>query len=62
MYLFVLCGGVMSVYHVHAWNTQRPEEGVRPFGSRVTKSHKPPCGYWELRLGLLGKHLNSFNC
>lgn len=32
-----------------AWYTQRPEEGVKSSGARVTESHEAPCGLRELR-------------
>lgn len=48
----------MHVYHVCAWYLQRPEEGVRSPGTEVIDSCKPPCGCWELSLGVV----RGLNC
>jgi hypothetical protein len=38
------------VYHIHACCLWRPEEGIRPLGTKVIDSYKPPSGHWELKL------------
>lgn len=60
--LLFVCLCVVVSCHGHAWFIQRPEEGVKSSGARVTESHEPPCGHRELRLGLLWKRLNFSNC
>ena len=43
----------LSVYHMHAWSLQKPEEGIRTPGTGVTDGCETPCGCWEFHLGLL---------
>lgn len=40
----------MNVHHVHAWCSQRWEEGIRPPGTGVTDGWEPTCECWELIL------------
>lgn len=40
----------MYVHHVHAWCSQRWEEGIRPPGTGVTDGWEPTCERWELIL------------
>lgn len=35
----------ISVYHTHAWDSWRPEEGFRYPGTGVTGGYEPLCGY-----------------
>lgn len=52
----VLCA-CMSVYHMHAWCLQRPEEGVESGTGAVTDDCEPPRGCWGLNLDSLKKQL-----
>lgn len=47
--VFCLCGYVCIVY---AWYLQTPEEGIGPFGTKVTDSCEPLYRCWELNSGL----------
>ena len=40
---------------MHAWCSQRIEEGVESSGIVMTDGCEPPCGYWELNPGPLLK-------
>jgi hypothetical protein len=52
-----MCLGVlpacMSVYHVHGWCLQKPEEGIKRFGTGGIGGCEPPHGDWELSSGPL---------
>lgn len=37
----------ISVYHVHAWCLQKPEEDAGSPEKRVTDYHELSCGCWE---------------
>lgn len=53
----------MSVHHVHAWFTKRPEKDVRSLGVVVTGGFESPCGYWlrtEPRSS--AKEASTLNC
>lgn len=41
----------LSVYHVSAWSSRRPEEGVGSSATGVTDDCEPLCGCLELNLG-----------
>lgn len=43
----------MSVYHMHAWCWQRPEEDIGSPWTGVTGRCELPCGFWVLNLGPL---------
>lgn len=45
----------MSVYHIHIWYSQTPEEGVESHGTKVTVSCELLCGCWKLNAGPLEK-------
>lgn len=38
--------------HVHAWCSQRLEEGIRSSGTGVVDSFELPGEFWELNLGI----------
>lgn len=38
--------------HVHAWCSQRLEEGIRASGTGVVDSSELPGEFWELNLGI----------
>lgn len=38
---------VLYVHSVYVWCPQRPDEGVRAFGTEVKENCKPPCAFWE---------------
>lgn len=48
----------MSVYHMHIWYPQRPQEDVGSSGIEITDGYELPCGYWKSNLGLLEEPLN----
>lgn len=58
---FILCIWMfclhVSVYHVQAWNPRRSGEGTGDPGTEVTGGFEPPCGCWELNLGLLQENV-----
>lgn len=39
------------VYNVCTWYLQRPEEGIRFFGTRAIHDYVLLCGHWEPSLG-----------
>ena len=43
----------VSVYHMHAWCSWRPEEDIRSPVSGVMDGCDLPCRHWELNLGFL---------
>lgn len=43
----------MSMDHMSVQCPGRPEEDIRVSGTGVTNGCKPPCGLWDLNLGLL---------
>ena len=45
------------VYHVHGWYLWKSEKGS--LGTGITDSCEPPCGCWELNLGLLPEQMLS---
>lgn len=47
----------MSVYHMHVWCLQRPEEGVEPGTGAVTDGCEPSLGCWGLNLDSLKEQL-----
>lgn len=46
----------MSVYHVHVFCSQRPEEDFRPVGTGDTDCNELKCGFWEANLDPLKEH------
>lgn len=52
MGVFPIC---ISMHHVHASCSMRPEEGVRSPGTWITDSCEVPGRWWELNLGFLQK-------
>ena len=44
---WMFCLSCMSLYHLHLWCPQRPEEGFRSSGTGVTDNCEPPCGGWS---------------
>lgn len=40
---------------MQSWCHQRPEEGIKSLGTRVTNFYELPCGYWEPNLGPLNE-------
>ena len=43
----------ISVHCVHVWCPQRPKKVLTPPGTGVRNGCEPPCGCWDLNLGLL---------
>lgn len=43
----VFLSACMSVYHMHIWYPQRPQEDVGSSGIEITDGYELPCGYWK---------------
>jgi hypothetical protein len=53
MYIGVLPAACISVYYVHAWCLQRPEDCVKSLETGVTDRCELPIFCWELNQGTL---------
>ena len=53
IYLCEYLAAWVSLCHVCAWCPQSSEEGMGCSEAEVTDGCEPPCGCWELNLGLL---------
>lgn len=42
-----VCMHVLYVHTVYVWCPQRPDEGVRAFGTEDKENCKPPRAFWE---------------
>lgn len=55
--LFILCDWVICLcvhmHHMLAWCPLKPEKSIRSLETGVTKSCKPPLGFWESNLSPL---------
>lgn len=60
--LFLFLPLCVSVYHMHALFLWKPEKVIRFYGTGITYNYEPPCGYWELNLGLSGGTASTLNC
>ena len=49
----------MSVYHVHAGCSRRPEEGIKSSGTEVIDSCELPCRCWEIQPRSSGRAATS---
>lgn len=47
LYMYECFPSCVSVYHLHAWCSKRPEEGIVFPGTEITDSCEQPCGCWQ---------------